>query len=111
MNQKAMAGVTYMDMNQDPSSKMITTMGSEKTYSPVCPSTSSMGRKARMVVRDEVKRGTARVRPASLQAAARSSPRSRRLRISSTTTMALSTSMPRATIDEMIETRSSSMPN
>ena len=31
--------------------------------------------------------------------------------MSSTTTMALSTSMPRATIDEMIETRSSSIPN
>ena len=64
-----------------------------------------------MVVREEVSRGTARVRPDSLQASVRSSPRSRRLRMSSTTTMALSTSIPRATIDEMIETRSSSMPN
>ena len=70
-----------------------------------------MGVNARMVVSDEVNNGTASDPPASRHACRRSWPRSIRLRMSSATTMALSTSMPRATMVEMIETRSSSMPN
>ena len=110
MNQKHMAGVTYMDRNQDDSSRTITTTGREKAYSPVWPSINSMGMKASMVVREEVSSGIESVRPVSMQARRRSSPRSSRLRMSSAMTIPLSTSMPRAMIEEAIETRSSSIP-
>ncbi len=69
-----------------------------------------MGTNARMVVRDEVRRGMARVFPASKQASRLSCPPCMRVRTSSATTMPLSTNIPRAIMDEAMETRSSSTP-
>ncbi len=99
-----------MERNQEQRSRIMTTMGSEKAYSPVWPSIKSMGRNAKIVVREEVSKGIARVFPASIQAWRLSSPRSKRPRISSATTMPLSTSIPNAIIADAMETRSSSTP-
>ncbi len=87
----------------------MTTIGKEKAYSPVWPSINNMGKNAKMVVKDEVNSGIASVFPVARQAAFLCSPRSSRARISSAMTMPLSTSIPRAMIDDAIETRSSSI--
>ena len=68
INQKHMAGVTYIDRNQEDSSRIMTTIGSEYAYSPVWPSIKSIGTKAKIVVNDDVSSGTDNVRPVSMQA-------------------------------------------
>jgi hypothetical protein len=69
-----------------------------------------MGVKARTVVRVLVSRGMERVFPASRAASRGSAPISMRVRMSSATTMPLSTSMPRAMIMEAMDMRCSSIP-
>ena len=53
-----MAGVMYIERYQDESSRMITTMGREKAYSPVEPSINNMGTNANIVVNEETMQTT-----------------------------------------------------
>ena len=110
MNQTQSSGLKHMASAQELSSVIMMTSDMERMYSPELSLASISGIKARIVVRDEVSSGMASVFPVARQAAFRSSPRSRRERISSAMTMPLSTSIPRAMIDDAIDTRSSSMP-
>jgi hypothetical protein len=77
---------------------MMITWLKERVYSPADPTANIIGKNANMVVNEEVSNGTARLRPAAAQATKRSTPVSKRRRISSATTMPLSTSKPRAMI-------------
>ncbi len=94
--------------NQDDSNTMMITCPRDMVYSPVPPTARGIGRKARMVVSDAVNNGMARVLPEARTASLRSWPDSRRTRMSSATTMPLSTNMPRAMIIDAMDMRCNS---
>ena len=80
------------------------------TNSPAPPGMSAMGAKAMQVVSVEPNSGTARCRTAPDTASAAGAPPARRWRTSSTTTIALSISRPRAMIIPVTDIWCSGMP-
>ncbi len=102
------SGVTVMLSNHDPSSVTPSTVASERRYSLVLVWPKKNGENASTMTNDEVSKGVANVRPASIQAWRRSSPATRRRSMSSAITMPLSTNKPSARIMAAIETVCSS---
>ncbi len=100
-----------MERSQEQSSVRATTWKMERQNSPTSESAMAIGRKATMVVREEVSSGSQSSRTAPAHAASLSSPLDRRTRMFSLVTMPLSTSMPRAMISEAMETLCSLMSN
>ena len=110
-NQTQKSGVTVQDRNQLASSVRMITWASARRNSPVVSGASISGRKASMVVSDDVSSGTASVRLAASAASRRAAPSSMRFLMSSAITTPLSTSRPSAMMMAAMETRCSGIPH
>ena len=102
-----MMGTSTSASTHDSSSDTASTMNMSRTYSPVTSGLMKMGRNARMAIAVAPSSGMAVLRPMAVRASERGLPAFLSTRIPSTMTMALSTSIPMARMNEPSDTRCS----
>ena len=103
-------GVSQTATSQLNESEMATVQNSEFVYSPVLSGENPIAEKARKPTTVPPRSGHIVLRTTAIAAEAGSSPRCTRTRVPSTTTMALSTSIPRAMMSAPREMRCMSRP-